>query len=121
MYKLDFDLDQLQKSLKKKALLAQETLQSLAKKTNTAKAQDLVRLVLEKGNLTQEEGKKKVEQILVKAKEVGTDLEKKVEEGKSKLFQFLQIPSSDELDKVSKKVDKLSKKIDELGKKTKSK
>ena len=89
------------------------------KKSKNAKAQEWVKLAIKKTNQTQNEGKKKVEQFVNIAKEVSQDFEKRVEEGRSKVLSFLQIPSNVELKKVSKKVDQLNKKLDSLAKRKK--
>ena len=93
----------------KKSLLAGIGFTSLAEE----KVKKVVDTWIEKGELTEEEGKKLIREILEKGKKNVKEMEEKIATEVSKLLKKANLATREEIDKLSEKVDKLSEKIKE--------
>jgi polyhydroxyalkanoate synthesis regulator phasin len=93
----------------KKSLLAGIGFTSLAEE----KVRKVVDTWIEKGELTEEEGKKLFREIVDKGKKNIEELEEKIAKEVSKLLKKANLATREEIDKLNEKVDKLSEKIKE--------
>ncbi|PIP13359.1 MAG: hypothetical protein COX49_02290 [bacterium (Candidatus Stahlbacteria) CG23_combo_of_CG06-09_8_20_14_all_40_9] len=99
----------------KKSLLAGIGFTSLAEE----KVRKVVDTWIEKGELTEEEGKKLFREIVDKGKKNVKDLEEKITKEVSKLLKKANLVTREEIDKLSERVDKLSERVDKPSEKTK--
>ncbi|MBI2840523.1 MAG: phasin family protein [Acidobacteria bacterium] len=74
-----------------------------------------VKKLVDRGSLSQEEGKKLVADLRTKVKKNRLDFGKIIEENVSKALEKLNIPSKEEIHDLTRKVDELAKKIDTFG------
>lgn len=101
----------------RKVLLASVGAMALA----ADEAEELVSRLVERGQIAQEEGRKLVQEMMVKSRErMGTSKEKMeaaIDARIEKALERLNVPTKAEIERLSESIDELSKKIDKLAKK----
>lgn len=128
MSRLEVDVKSIQKLIRSRMNQAQKTLVNFE-----SQAEKVVKELVNKGLKSQEEGRKQVEQLIrdvrstvktspllknlkksntystaLQAKE---ELEKRMAQAQEKVFEFLNIPTKNDLERLEKKVDQLSQKL----------
>ena len=98
-------------------------------------AQKLVRKVVERGRDAQEEGKKRLEELVgsnpllervrdadlyQRVQSLRNDVEQRLEGGMDRLLDAFGVATQSEVEKISKRIDALSTKVGELAKQQKS-
>ena len=78
--------------------------------------EDLVEKLVERGELTEEEGRKLVNDVWSKRKKDAKKAEEELNKRVDELMTRFEIPSKTEFNDLSSKIDALSKKVDELKK-----
>ncbi len=76
-----------------------------------------VKRLVDRGSLSQEEGKKMIDELKTKVKKNRLDFGKMMEESVSKALEKLNIPSKEEVHELTRKVEALTKKIERFGSK----
>ena len=71
------------------------------------KIDEHVKELVEKGKLSEKEGREIAEEMLKKSKQAKDDLEKQVEKQVQQTLQALQIASKEDVEKLSARIDKL--------------
>jgi len=71
------------------------------------KIDEHVKELVEKGKLTEKEGREIAEDMLKKSKQAKKDLEKQVEKQVQQTLQVLQIASKEDVEKLSARIEKL--------------
>ena len=71
------------------------------------KIDEHVKELVEKGKLTEKEGREIAEDMLKKSEQAKKDLEKQVEKQVQQTLQALQIASKEDVEKLSARIDKL--------------
>lgn len=72
---------------------------------------DLVNSWIEKGKMTEEEGRKFLSEITEKAKTVRTDIENKIRSESEQFYKNIHIATTDQIENLEKKVAKLEHRI----------
>ena len=78
--------------------------------------EDLVEKLVERGELTEEEGRKLVGDVWSRRKKDAKKAEDEVNKRVDELMKRFEIPSKTEFEDLSSKIDALGKKVDELKK-----
>ena len=94
--------------------LGEESAEALNKAESELK--NLLGHLVEKGKITQADGKKIYEDLSVKAKKSREDFEKRLEERTNWLLGYLNLPTKAEVDQLSARVDGLARKVKTLKK-----
>jgi polyhydroxyalkanoate synthesis regulator phasin len=76
--------------------------------------EDLVEKLVERGELTEEEGRKLIQDIMDKRKKDAKKAEEELNKRVDDLMSRFEIPTKAEFEDLSVKIDALSKKVDEL-------
>ena len=71
------------------------------------KIDEHIKELVEKGKLTEKEGREMADDMLKKSKQATEDLEKQVEKLVQEVLQTLQIPSKDDIEKLTARIEKL--------------
>ena len=71
------------------------------------KIDEHVKELVEKGKLTEKEGREIADEMLKKSKQAKDDLEKQVEKQVQQTLQSLQIASKEDVEKLSARIEKL--------------
>jgi polyhydroxyalkanoate synthesis regulator phasin len=71
------------------------------------KIDEHVKELVEKGKLTEKEGRELAEDVLKKSKQAKKDLEKQVEKQVQQTLQTLQIASKEDVEKLEARIEKL--------------
>jgi len=71
------------------------------------KIDEHVKELVEKGKLTEKEGRELAEDVLKKSKQAKDDLEKQVEKQVQQTLQTLQIASKEDVEKLEARIEKL--------------
>ncbi|MEW6369128.1 MAG: phasin family protein [Acidobacteriota bacterium] len=71
-----------------------------------------VKRLVDRGSISQDEGKKIIQEMKNKVKKNRSDFTKLIEDGVSTALEKLNIPSKEEVVELTKKVDELTRKID---------
>ena len=134
MPRLEVDVKSIEKLIRSRAKKAQKVLGEFE-----GQAEELVKVLVKKGLKSQHEGKKQFDRLvkdvqktvnkshLVKnlkhsslyktALDAKGELEKRVWDAQEKVFQVLNVPTRQELDRLSKKVDQLHRQVNSAKKK----
>lgn len=97
----------------RKTMLAGLGIYSLTKEKAQAMMDDLV----QRGDLSKDEGAKFVKAMLEKADEEVTFLKKMIDERINKASAKFRLPYEEEFKKLNQKIDKLSKQVENISKK----
>lgn len=95
--------------LVKKALLTGIGVAALSKE----KIEDLAKDIVEKGKMTEEEGKKLVDQLLSSSEEARQDLQKQIEEKVQAVLDKMDLAKKSDLDALKLEIEELRKKSDQ--------
>ena len=128
MSRLEVDVKSIQNLIRTRVTKAQKTLTKLE-----TQAEKVVKQWVHRGVKTKEEGRKQVNRlikdvrqtvetsdILKNFKKTNTyslalqdkdELEKRVADAQEKVFEFLNVPTKQDLDRLNKKVDELNRKL----------
>lgn len=87
----------------KKTLLAGAGLAAMTKE----KIEEVIGELVEKGNLSEKEGKEVVEELIEKSKTAKKDLEKKIEKIVTESLKKINIPTRDELTEIKERIERL--------------
>ena len=87
----------------KKAVLMAAGFASYSKQ----KLEELANEISENSDMTQEEGKKFIDELLEKSKEARSEFEGKVEDIAKKVFEKMHIATTDDLKKLESRLEKL--------------
>jgi len=71
------------------------------------KIDEHIKELVEKGKLTEKEGREMAEDVLKKSEQAKKDLQKQVEEYVQKVLNKLQIPSKEEVEELAARIEKL--------------
>jgi polyhydroxyalkanoate synthesis regulator phasin len=71
------------------------------------KIDEHIKELVEKGKLTEKEGREIADEMLKKSKQAKDDLEKQVEKQVQQTLQALQIASKEDVEKLSARIEKL--------------
>ena len=71
------------------------------------KIEEMVKEFIEKSDMTEEEGKKFLEEISAKAKETKEDFEEKLEDVIKNVIEKLNLQKSDDCEELKKRIDQL--------------
>jgi len=71
------------------------------------KIDEHIKELVEKGKLTEKEGREIADEMLKKSKQAKDDLEKQVEKQVQQTLQSLQIASNEDVEKLSARIEKL--------------
>jgi polyhydroxyalkanoate synthesis regulator phasin len=71
------------------------------------KIDEHIKELVEKGKLTEKEGREMADDMLKKSKQAKEDLEKQVEKQVQQTLQALQIASKEDVEKLSDRIEKL--------------
>jgi len=74
------------------------------------KIDEHIKELVEKGKLTEKEGREMAEDVLKKSEQARKDLQKQVEEYVQKVLNKLQIPSKEEVEELAARIEKLEAK-----------
>jgi len=74
------------------------------------KIDEHIKELVEKGKLTEKEGREMADDMLKKSKQAKEDLEKQVEKTVQQTLQALQIPSKKEVEELAARIEKLEAK-----------
>lgn len=77
---------------------------------------DFINKMVERGKLTPEEGKKIISDLLSKVSENRAKIEKRAGESIEKTLHLINLPSKNEVEKLSKKVTSLTRRVNKLKK-----
>ena len=89
--------------LTKKVILASMGLVSITKK----RAQQLAKDLIKEGNLAEKEEAEFIEEMVNKSKEIGSDINKKIDETVDKYLKKLDIATRKDLEDINRKLDTL--------------
>lgn len=128
MSRLEVDVKSIQNLIRSRAVKARKSLGYFE-----SRAEKLVKVLVQKGLKSQKEGKKQVEQLLrdvqktlktsplVKnlknttvyhtALEAKDRLEKRVAQAQEKVFEMLQVPTKQDLDRLNSKIESLNRRF----------
>lgn len=71
------------------------------------KIDEHIKELVEKGKLTEKEGREMADEMLKKSKQATEDLEKQVEKRVQQTLQKLQVPSKKEVEELAARIEKL--------------
>jgi len=74
------------------------------------KIDEHIKELVEKGKLTEKEGREMADDVLKKSEQARKDLQKQVEEYVQKILDKLQIPSKEEVEELATRIEKLEAK-----------
>jgi poly(hydroxyalkanoate) granule-associated protein len=77
----------------------------------------LSKRMIERGQITEKEGKKFVKEFLEKAKKGKLTLEEKIDDGIKKTFPKFEIPTKDKIQTLNEKIETLNSKVEGILKK----
>lgn len=95
--------------LVKKALLTGVGVAALSKE----KAEELVKDIVEKGKMTEQEGQKLVDQLLTSSEEARKELQKQIETKVQAALEKMDLAKKSELDALKLEIEELRKKLDQ--------
>lgn len=95
--------------LVKKALLTGVGVAALSKE----KIEDLAKDIVEKGKMTEQEGKKLVEQLLSSSEDARQDLQKQIEDKVQAVLDKMDLAKKSDLDALKLEIEGLRKKLDQ--------
>ena len=75
------------------------------------KAEEFAKELVQKGQLTQEEGKKLVQELISKAEQSSKEYGDKIKKHVHEVISSMNIATKDDIASLSKKIDELKKKI----------
>ena len=78
---------------------------------NKEKIEEFTKSLTEKGKMTEEEGRKMVNDLVERSKELKHDIENKISEVSKEVYDKLHLATKDELDKLKKKIEELETRI----------
>ncbi|HBQ21230.1 MAG: hypothetical protein A2Z91_00225 [Deltaproteobacteria bacterium GWA2_38_16] len=132
MSRLEVDVKSIQKLIRSRVTKAQKTLTDFE-----GQAEKVVKEWVNKGLKSQTEGRKQVEKLVQDVRETvessdliknfrktnvyhlalqaKDELEKRVADTQEKVFEFLNVPTKEDLDRLSKKVDEIGRKLKSNG------
>ncbi len=95
--------------LVKKTLLTGVGVAALSKE----KIEDLAKDLIEKGKMTEQEGKKLVDQLLSSSEEARQDLQKQIEEKIQAVLEKMDLAKKSDFDALKLEIEELQKKADQ--------
>ena len=95
--------------LVKKALLTGVGVAALSKE----KIEDLAKEIVERGKMTDQEGKKLVDQLLSSSEEARQDLQKQIEEKVQTVLDKMDLAKKSDIDALKLEIEELRKKSDQ--------
>jgi polyhydroxyalkanoate synthesis regulator phasin len=93
----------------KKTLLTGVGVAALSKE----KVEELAKDIVEKGKMTEQEGQKLVDQLLISSEEARQDLQKQIEAKVQAVLEKMNIAKKSELDALSLEIEELRKKLEQ--------
>lgn len=93
----------------KKALLTGVGVAALSKE----KVEELAKDIVEKGKMTEQEGQKLVDQLLISSEEARQDLQKQIETKVEAVLEKMNLAKKSELDVLRLEIEELRKKLEQ--------
>ena len=75
--------------------------------TNKEKVEEFTKSLSEKGKMTEEEGRKVIENIIQRAKEIKEDIQNKIDDVSKQVYETLNIATRKEIDDLKSRLDEL--------------
>ena len=78
------------------------------------KVEELKKELIEKGKMTQEEGKQFVDDMVKKSEDAKSQLEKKVQDGVNEQLQKMNVASREDVDELRSKIEELKAMVEKM-------
>lgn len=78
---------------------------------NKEKIEEFTKSLTEKGKMTEEEGKKLVDELIERSKHIKEEIEEKISNVSSQVYEKLHLATKDEMDELKKRIADLEAKV----------
>ncbi|MBX7095025.1 MAG: hypothetical protein K1X56_09900 [Flavobacteriales bacterium] len=78
---------------------------------NKEKIEEFTKELTEKGKMTEEEGKKMINELIDRSKQVKDEIESKIENVSKEIYDTLHLATKEELDALKKRISDLESKL----------
>ncbi|MFN3342994.1 MAG: phasin family protein [Flavobacteriales bacterium] len=78
---------------------------------NRERIEEFAKELTDKGKMTEEEGKKMIQELIDRSKQVKEDIENKIENVSKEIYNSLHIATKDEMEEIRKRLSAIEEKL----------